>query len=1261
MISFDSSEINNWADKPDANHQLPELVRRLILATIPQTARIVMPSGSSVRFPGWDGLLEVPEGNTWVPKGKSAWEFTCDKNSKRKADDDYTKRTKEPLTIEPAEGTIVLVTARRWSEKLEWTAARQKEASWSNVSFLDADDLVAWLHLAPAVAGWYSRLIGKLPDTGVIPLSEWWDNWSTATDPQMMPDLVLASRRDHVEALRQWAEGGPDSWYVQGDSRDEAIAYLAAAAIDAPSTWGPTLLSRALVVQTEEAWRSLEHHSFPLVLIKGFTGSVSSRIGVRNGHHVLVPLDSSQEPRGAGQTLSRPHREEVVESLVGMGIAEAEAAVLAQRSARRLPILYRFLTNEAGSHGPDWASNASNTLVALVLLGQWEEDHAGDKDIIERLVGRSPEEVELDVISVAVIPDPPIAKFGNRWRFTSHEEAWHFLAPKLTSSLLAQFRELAVEVLGQVSPEFDLPVDERHLATVKGFVLPHSDTLREGISRSLALMSVYPERVQFTSSVASVPTQVISSSLSEGKGWKIWASLNGKLATLAEAAPDTLLSALERDLSSSPSPLQDLFLQEGTPPFWGVAHTGLLWALERLAWSEDHFSRVASILSCLSELDPGGNVSNRPSESLRGMFLPWRRFSEASDYTRLETLEGLVIRYRQASWALLVAVHPSGHSMVTERQLPHWRAWGQDASRTPTCQECWDFGEAIEKFLISWVQEDVSKWPDIVEIVSDLLPEARAEVLDSLLQKTDEFKDQPSGLDIWSKVRVQIHRHRLHPDADWAMSAEEVATLARIYEELTPSDTISANSWLFDGWVELPDPSGQKLDSQDSMTTEEQLNAAQREAVLAVYESGGTEAVLQLVEAAANPSDVGISVGSTLGQDLAISLASSHIGSKSEGLRQFAHAIASMLHHAEGWDTLQRVLEQVRIAGGDPERVAAVYLCSAANPETWDRLGLESQETQDAYWRQLPAFRLPRQDPKGMEIGVHRFLSAHRSPDLLSILWLDDADAEQVALVLEQVPFDIARMIQEDSRPNIDGYVIAKLLEKLDGTSSVSKEVIARLEIPLIPALERHRPNLVFHQEVLNEPSLFVDLISWAFKRADEQTEEAVDEQDRRNRAKFGYKTLSSLRGFPGQLENGEVDPERLETWVREVRRMCKERAREVIGDEKIGQVLANSPAGADGAWPCEPVRDLLDTIRSPHIGTGLVIGKFNLRGVTRRGPLDGGLQERSLAELYRSSSGTISAKWPFTGQVLQKIADRYDRDAFWFDERSEWFEEFQS
>ena len=367
-----------------------------------------------------------------------------------------------------------------------------------------------------------------------------------------------------------------------------------------------------------------------------------------------------------------------------------------------------------------------------------------------------------------------------------------------------------------------------------------------------------------------------------------------------------------------------------------------------------------------------------------------------------------------------------------------------------------------------------------------------------------------------------------------------------------------------------------------------------------------------------------------------------------------------MLFHTSNWEPLERILELVKTEGADPGRVAAVYLCASADLEAWGRLNLETSEARDAYWRQVPAYRIPRQDPEAMAIGLQQLLGARRSPDLLGILWLDDVEVERIVSVLEQLPLDIATEVQTGRRPKVEGYVIAKLLQKLDESPDITDEVIGRLEIPFISALSRDRPNLAFYREVLNEPSLFGDLISWAYKRSDDQTEETIDEQEMRNRARIAHRVLSRLRGLPGQLEKGDIDPESLETWVSEVRRFCKEQARVVIGDEQIGKVLANAPRGADGAWPCEPVRDVLDNLHSPHIGDGLIVGKLNLRGVTSRAPLDGGEQERALANQYHSFADLISAKWPFTGQLLRKIAGSYERKAQWFDQHSEWLDESQ-
>ena len=72
----------------------------------------------------------------------------------------------------------------------------------------------------------------------------------------------------------------------------------------------------------------------------------------------------------------------------------------------------------------------------------------------------------------------------------------------------------------------------------------------------------------------------------------------------------------------APSPFKDLFDQENRAALGEASHVGLLWALEHLAWSREHFAMAAKMLAGLAEIDPGweaGRVTTRPAESLRGV------------------------------------------------------------------------------------------------------------------------------------------------------------------------------------------------------------------------------------------------------------------------------------------------------------------------------------------------------------------------------------------------------------------------------------------------------------------------------------------------------------------------------------------------------------------------------------------------------------------------------------------------------------------
>ncbi len=1264
MISVDPSELAQWAARPDASYILPELIRRLIFATTPAASLVDIPSGSSVRLPGWDGLLETNAGNPWVPEGTSAWELSCEGNTTAKttakASLDYNKRTADPEGFDPAATTYVFATPRTWSTKQKWVNKRRGEKKWRDVRALNASDLASWIEQAPAVAAWLAGLTGKLSTARAVSLDEWWENWSGATDPKLSPELMLAGRIKQARQLGAWIEGDPSQAYIQGETRDEAIAFFAASATAESESWGLSVFSRALVVETADAWHGLERHPFPLLLVRAFGGDVSLRIAIEHGHHVLVPLDEFDETRGNGYRLPRVGREEAVAALVGMGISEERSHSLSRMTARHLQVLRRQLIESAGGPTPEWATpDAPHTLVALVLVGQWADSAEGDKKIIERIVGRPYRDVAQELAGLAQRPDSPVVKVGDKWRFVSQEEAWHLLAPRLTGDDLDRFKETASNVLGTVSPAFELPIEERYMASIKGTVLPHSFTIRSGMARSLALMGARFERVVNVPVAKHIAPQVLTAALGGGKGWQIWATLSRDLATLAEAAPEALLDAIDGELAGEPSAFVDLFNQEGDGIFGGAFHAGLLWALERLAWSPDYYSRAAVTLARLAQLDPGGRFSNRPAESLRAMFLPWIRFSEVSDDYRLESLGMILNAVPDAGWRLLIDAYPKGNGFVTSRTPPSWRTWELDAVRPPTHGDVSNFAKALSTNLLQQVGTDAKRWADLVEIIQDLPGDVRHEAIQRLVEGVESMMEHSAVGELWAKVRTVLHHHRSHPDAGWAMPPIEIEMLDSAYTGLTPSDLIEANAWLFDNWRNLPEGM-----SYDHKKDSERISEAQKAAVNAIFHSIGSAGVFGIANTSELPSQVGLAVGLGLDSDTApLALALQHLGSSNRKLQEFARSTFTGLFSRSGWSPLEQALSEMKATGAQPEILSDIYLSAPANQETWQRLGQENVAVQAAYWHLIPWFRVAESAAE-VSFAAQQFVDSQRSNTAAELLahTYEAIASEIVIRVLDRIPDDLGQEHANDRKPQISGHNIARLFEKLDRSPDVSESTIANLELPYVGSLEHDRPNLVLYKQVTNDASTFADLIALAFKsdKGPEDNDAGVT-VTQSNRATTAFNILWRLRGLPGLRENSDVDAESLNSWVDEARRLCSERGRFEIGDDQIGHILANAPPDVDGTWPCQPVRNVLDRCKSEAIGVGFTIGKRNLRGVTSRNVFDGGGQERDLASEFRKDAGKLAARWPYTAQLLRKIAESYESDGRGHDDDAEWRDQFES
>jgi hypothetical protein len=212
------------------------------------------------------------------------------------------------------------------------------------------------------------------------------------------------------------------------------------------------------------------------------------------------------------------------------------------------------------------------------------------------------------------------------------------------------------------------------------------------------------------------------------------------------------------------------------------------------------------------------------------------------------------------------------------------------------------------------------------------------------------------------------------------------------------------------------------------------------------------------------------------------------------------------------------------------------------------------------------------------------------------------------------------------------------------------------LEWNLFPKLgfDAHMPTL--HEFLVEEPEFFVELVSHAFRPDSSKEDDPQDPMElerRRALAKRAYEVLSTLRLCPGVGQDNVLDEAALRQWVDATRTKLREIDRASVGDRQIGEVLANAQRAEDGSRITEAIRNILEDLDSDDIDRGLELAIYRERGFTMRGVIEGGAQERNLAQDFRTQSEAAKAS-PRTRKLLKRIAETYERQARRIDQTAE-------
>ena len=957
------------------------------------------------------------------------------------------------------------------------------------------------------------------------------------------------------------------------------------------------------------------------------------------------------------EELTRLDRGKFTDSLKENGFDEQKIRELTRDSGRSISVIRRRLVEQVTGYRPGWAQkDRAQEFMASMLLGQWSDDNKEDQAVVSKIADLSYKEFSGILLEFLIQEDAPIRKIGDRWRLTSHEEAWDLIGSFLTDDTLNRFAEVAGDVLAVTSTAYELPSGQRWLAGIHGKGVPHSRVLRQGVTRTLALMGGRSKTTPIIGQTQDVVDKIVGGLFSKEDDWRFWASIDHLLPDLIEASPEIILGKIEGTLSWHTSTFEGLLGDDGGL-FDGCNHSGLLWCLERAAWSDQYFARVVHILARLSEIDPGGTWNNRPENSLHELFLPWLRFSEASDTSRLSVLDQTIARFPQIGWKLLVGLAPGGGSSVIVRHPPEWRDWGRGVSR-PTNGEIVAYMKGLSLRLKAGVSTLPGRWTDCVGIIDKFDPSEQDEWIGMLLSASSEIRKADTSFSVWEKLRAEISQHRSFPDTDWAMKEKQLAQLESIYHSFEPTDPIRAGEWLFEHWPDIIE--GKERIYDDKV---HQIQKARSEVIVDHIGKYGKEAVFDFATSNEKAHQVGLSLIDCCNFDeKIINIITNALREKDQPSYIAALGAVARVNQKYGDDGISKVIVKVRADNMSKDRIAEILLCRNANQNTWSDVENEDADVQRLYWinPRLP-HRVDGDSDTDLGYATKKFL-LYDAP-ISALFLLDHAkgkvESDLIVQTLKALPGPLVKAIGDNARVDLPAYRLTRLFEKLDEAGDVPNEEIAKLEVPFVALLRSEKRQLALHREIARDASTFVELVTWAYKskkEADDGTSDRkTDDQDQKN-AKFAHRILDKLDTVPGyDRDTNKIDQAKLDRWILEARGLCAQRDRVEISDILIGQILANAPIGDDSIWPCEQVRNVLERDLSEELVRGFIIGKHNLRGVTTRSPFEGGEQERGLADGLRKDAMAVQSQYPATAKILRSLAKSYEDDAKRHDDDAEW------
>ena len=875
-------------------------------------------------------------------------------------------------------------------------------------------------------------------------------------------------------------------------------------------------------------------------------------------------------------------------------------------------------------------------LALLVLVGSWSDKNESDTQLISELIGLPYNEWIKKAQNILALPNNPLSIKNNIWHISDKIKLWNQLASRIIDRNLDTFKKLALSVLQEKDPMFELPPDQRYAASIYGKEMQFSPSLRKGIVEGLAILATQSETCTTLSlnKAKNVCDEVIYTLLQDAD-WELWGSLDQLLPTLAESAPEKFLDAVDKALINDRCLFDELFAQEVSGFTGGNYITGLLWALEALAWDKEYLSRACYYLAGLAERDPGGTWANRPSNSLKDILLPWLPHTVADFKERKIAIKAIRNDFPNVAWNLIIALWLNQYLISTGTYEPKWRNailadWDKKITPAQYQQETLFYAS----LAISLSENHLDRIIKVIENI-DYLSE---DLLDSFLNKIiiSYFSDIDKR-NIWEKLSEYFFQYQ-REQSD-TLSNEILEKLKEIIGMFQPQDIQDQYRHLFTEYdYSLYEKPGGDWDEE-----QKKLRAKREKAIWISIKKRGGKGIIHFSEIVPSVMQLATILGEMESITIESDFFPSLLNDGNTNHKQLVDIYIRSRPHIKGWGWV----DQIDKNNWTDEEKTQFLLALPFVKETWELVSSWLSENEKLYWKAVQSNGC-RKDCN-YSFAIDKLIKYGRP--FHAIHCLSDMLYSHNQFLRVDLCVYVLKLAVDSKEPskgiNIDA--IRNVISFIQNDSSVNKDDLLDIELRYISLFNKYQyqnnffPKAV-EKEMASDPKFFCKLIQYVYYSENDVDRLGLNKKDKEKIFSI-FHLLNNWRIIPGVQSDNTFDSEKFSLWFDKVKEICTTSGHWKNASYCIGQVLIYSPPDPDGLWIHKKIAAVLNERTAENIRSGYSTRIYNSRGVHSIDPT--GQPERELAEKYQAQAKALEENGFINfATELKKMANRYENEA---------------